>query len=105
MSSKRLWEIWCPGKKAMERIAIAIPTLSARFYYNDFCMLIPTEPILYNMEMMNPETKKWVKAQRTRWISSGKGIYFPVVLNNSIQESYKVAVDNMINFLKTNPRP
>jgi len=108
MSSKRVWEIWCPGVHVMERIKLEIPEIAARFFFNDHCTIYPTEPEVYKMEMLNVETNKWVASERLRWNRIGKYVHFPV--NNMaeffpIKEGYINAVNDMVNYLKKNPRP
>ena len=106
MSSKRVWEIWCPGRKVMERIALEVPNIAARFKFNDFCAIYPTEPEIYNIEMINEENK-WVKSERIRWNIIGKQLHFPVK-NSDFAFNKQAQIDsihNMIEFLKKNPRP
>lgn len=104
MSSKKVWEIWVPGRLAMEKISQEIPNLSARFFFNDFCAIWITEPELYDIEILN-ESNKWIKCSKTRWNRIGKGLYFNHDSTKSIQHGYAIAINSMIGYLKNIPKP
>ena len=100
MSSKKVWEIWCPGRKVMEQISVEIPNIAARFFFNDFCAIYSTEPSLYDSEMLN-EDNKWVAIKSTRWNRIGKCIYF----HSPDYKAFPQAIMQMIGYLKEHPRP
>lgn len=89
----------------MEKIAQEIPNVSARFFFNDFCGMWETEPELYDIEMLNTISNKWVKLQKTRWNRIGKATYFNHHSTETVKRGYVLAIDGMIEYLRKNPKP
>lgn len=107
MSTKRIWEIWCTGRKVMEKIYTEVPNVEVIFFFNDFCGMWEIEPKIYSSEMLNVKINKWVPIKRTRYNRIGKKLFFDhnLIKGSSIVEGYARAVSNMIDYIKDNPKP